>query len=208
MIRARADLAKRPRGAVIPTDHDKRAARVRPKRYGLPHAGAVFAALIVTLYYLVSLLGDAALEPTATACAAILSTIGQEAAAYGNLVRGPDCRFEIVGECTAVFPIVLLISAILAFPSSYRAKWVGLLVFVPTALAANQLRLVTLWFVQRHAADAFDVIHIYVWQPLMVVIVVALFVLWLEWKVVDRAPDTDKLPPGDHVAVDQEVNRP
>lgn len=163
-------------------------------RYGLLPAGILFVVLIVGLYYLVSLLDDAVLEPTAKVCGWLLSWIGQDVGVYGALIRGPQTRFEIVGECTAVFPAVLLVSGILAFPAGVRAKLLGVLAFLPAVLLLNQLRLLTLWFVQRHAPDAFDLVHVYVWQPLMVVLVVVLFVVWLEW-LVPRSPDASASAP-------------
>jgi len=167
-------------------------AEPRP-RYGLLQAGIVFVLLIVALYYLVSLLDDAVLEPTAQACGWLLARIGQDVAVYGPLIRSAETRFEIVGECTAVFPAVLLVSGVLAFPSSARAKLLGALLFLPAVLLLNQLRLVTLWFVQRHAPHAFDLVHVYVWQPLMVVLVVAMFAVWLDRMV-------PKAKPGDAAA--------
>lgn len=167
---------------------------LRRPRYGLLPAGIVFVVLIVGLYYVISLLDDAVLEPTAQACGWLLSWIGQDVAVYGALIRGPETRFEIVGECTAIFPAVLLVSGILAFPAGLRAKLVGVLTFLPAVLLLNQVRLLTLWFVQRHAPDAFDLVHVYVWQPLMVVLVVALFVIWLEW-LVPRSGNGAATPP-------------
>ena len=158
----------------------------RRPRYGLVQAGVVFVVLIVTLYYLVSLLDDAVLEPTAQVGGWLLAAIGQDVTVHGALIRGPATRFEIVGECTAVFPAVLLVSGMLAFPTGLRAKLFGVLLMLPVVLLLNQLRLVTLWFVQRHAPDAFDLVHVYVWQPLMVVLVLVLFVVWLEWLLPRR----------------------
>lgn len=155
--------------------------RSSARRYRLHHAGIVFVLLIVGLYYLVSLLDDAVLEPTADLCGILLSLLGQKTDVRGALIIGPACRFEIVGECTAVFPTVLLTSGILAYPASLRPKLLGLLLFVPAVILLNQIRLLTLWFVQLYAGDAFDLVHIYVWQPLMVVAVLVFFIVWLEW---------------------------
>lgn len=145
-------------------------------------AAAVFVVCIVGLYWLTSLLDERVLEPTAAALGALLSLIGQEARVDGALIHGRGHSFAIVGECTAVFPAVLLVSAVIAFPSRVRSKLLGVLGGLCAVLLVNQLRLVTLWFVHAHLRDSFDLVHVYVWQPLMIVVVLVLFVVWLEWS--------------------------
>jgi len=159
-------------------------------RLELTLRGVAFLLLAGALYYLVSLLDEHVLRPTAAVFGWLLSLLGQQHEVDGAFIRGGAQNFEIVGECTAVLPTVLLVSAIACYPAPWRSRVVGVLIGVPAVLLVNQLRLLTLWFVHGHAVDAFELVHVYLWQPLMVVLVLVLFVLWLERLAPRRAAAT------------------
>jgi exosortase/archaeosortase family protein len=65
-------------------------------------------------------------------------------------------------------------------PARWTRKLIGLGVGLPLLLAINQVRLVSLCYVQHWIPEYFETIHILIWQSLIVVLTVA---LWLVWAI-------------------------
>ena len=114
----------------------------------------------------------------AEVAAMALSLVGEKAVAEGAVVVSDAVRLEVIRECTAIYPVAILFAAVLAFPSSLRAKVVGLAVCVPIVAIVNTTRIVSMYYVVRVAPHAFEVVHMVVWQSLIVVITVLLFLAW------------------------------
>lgn len=91
---------------------------------------------------------------------------------------GPT-SIQIVSDCTAMFPTLLLIGGILAFPTRWRWKLVGGLAGAGLLWVYNMLRIYALMAVLRHAPAYFDLIHVYLWQSVTLLVVVGCFLLWV-----------------------------
>ena len=94
---------------------------------------------------------------------------------------------EIIEECTGVYEMMILGAAILAYPYSWGRKLQGLAMGIPIIYALNLVRIAVLLAVGRYQPKYFDFVHIYFWQVTMVLMVTAVFLLWL-WMV-RRATD-------------------
>jgi exosortase/archaeosortase family protein len=92
----------------------------------------------------------------------------------------------IVKNCDAMEVKILLLSAITAFPASLRYKAVLLLLGLVALIAANIVRLSSLYVVGIYAPDAFDFLHYELWPLLLVFIAVALFLLSI--RIMSSAP--------------------
>lgn len=92
----------------------------------------------------------------------------------GTYIQG---RFamQIVHNCDAADVNILFISALLAFPGAWKAKAVLLLGGVAALVAANVLRICSLYYVGVFAPERFKVVHEEVWPLLLVVFTVAVF---------------------------------
>ncbi len=123
-----------------------------------------------------------------------LSALGIDSHAVGDTVTGSTASSEfalqVIRECTAESPLVLLLAAILAYPCGFREKLVGLAVGVPGILLLNVVRLASLFWIGLVRRDLFDTAHVLVWQSLMVLAVVGLWLLWVRQWVDRRAPRT------------------
>lgn len=132
------------------------------------------------------------LEWNAGTAAFILRSIGEQARAYGTLIVSPNGALAIKRGCDSVEPAALLFAAIMAFPASWRSRLLGALIGVSILLALNIVRIVSLYYVQAWYPEAFQTIHVDVWQPIFVVLVVVIWSLWA-WRVTrsQRKADTD-----------------
>lgn len=145
-------------------------------------AWAVLLFSYAVLVKLVSLddswLEDAAVRATAKLTAGALALLGQAGRADGGLVTSTIFSAQIIPECTGVFPTLLLVAAVLAYPCGWRDKLLGIALGVPTMMFINVVRLVTLFYVGYWRPDVFEAAHLVVWQSLMIFFTVA---VWLGW---------------------------
>lgn len=116
----------------------------------------------------------------------IINLFGGRTSVTGNIIHSSGSfALSVVTACTGLFTTGVFIVAVLAFPASSLAKLLGVLLGAAGIFLINLLRLGSLFYVGVHFPDLFDRMHLLVWQSL--VIVLALF-LWLVWvKVVAHA---------------------
>ncbi len=115
---------------------------------------------------------------TAQLMARIMTLLGQDTQASGVHVTCSLCKFQIIGECTAYYPISIFVAAVLAFPTAWRRRLLGVVLGVPVMLLINQVRLISLCYIYKPYNDLFEVIHIVVWQSLIIFFTVVLWILW------------------------------
>jgi exosortase/archaeosortase family protein len=86
-----------------------------------------------------------------------------------------DGRFpmEIVRNCDAIEVNILFVSAVLAFPASWRRRGLALALGLPGLIILNVLRICALYEVGVHAPRRFAVVHEQVF-PLLLVVAAAL----------------------------------
>lgn len=119
-------------------------------------------------------------EITAQLLALALRFLGNPSSAEGTIVRSQLFSLEIVFECTAILPIVLFVAAVAATPSQTKAKLWALAWGLPAIVIFNLIRLVSLVYLGHLMPEAFETVHLFVWQPLMILFALALWLWWLE----------------------------
>lgn len=117
-------------------------------------------------------------ERTAEVTAAFLRLLGLSSHANGKFVWSSICSFEIIGECTAYYPCAIFVAAVGAFPARFARKLLGIGLGVPTLLLINQVRLVSLCYIQHWIPQHFETLHILVWQSLIIILTVVLWLIW------------------------------
>ena len=115
---------------------------------------------------------------TAAASAFFLRILGAEGTANGVMLSAKPCNFEIIGECTAHYPMAIFIAAVLAFPCTLRRRLLGIALGIPTILMINQVRLVSLCYIRGWFPQMFETAHVLVWQSLIVFFTVLIWVVW------------------------------
>jgi len=115
----------------------------------------------------------------------VLRLLGIESSVSGCVLTFGSKAVTIVMECTALQVAMIYAALVLSYPSSMRAKLVGLGLGLPLILAVNIVRLLVICFVLAWKPKYFEMMHIYVWQVVFIVIVIAMAAVWIE-KVVHR----------------------
>ncbi len=123
------------------------------------------------------------LTGTAQILAAIMSLFGIHSTVTGSLVTFPNVTFDIIYECTALFPAFLFLAAVTAYPASLRHTLLGIAIGLPALYALNILRLVILSIIGMQQPAAFQFVHSFLWQSTFLIFVILLFVFWTRREV-------------------------
>jgi archaeosortase B (VPXXXP-CTERM-specific) len=108
----------------------------------------------------------------------ILNGLGQDTGVVGTTVQSDVFGINVVTACTGMFLIGLFLMAVVAFPTRWRAKLIGAAIGVGGILLVNIVRLISLYFIGVHWPDILDQAHQLIWQSLLIVVAVALWLLW------------------------------
>lgn len=104
--------------------------------------------------------------------------------------QGKHFRFQVVPSCGATEIMAIFLAAVLAFPATARQRLSGLAVGIPMLYTINIVRLACLAVIGAldNGGDWFNFFHEFVWQAIYVVIVVLLWLAWVEFLVGRRTP--------------------
>ncbi|MBI4199895.1 MAG: archaeosortase/exosortase family protein [Chloroflexi bacterium] len=121
---------------------------------------------------------DAIARWTAVATAKVLTALGTQVSITGTIVGTPTFAYTIVTECTAIGPILLFMAAVVAYPTTLRAKVLGILLGVVSLSAINMVRLVSLFYIGAAFPQQLPLAHYVIWQS---AIIISALLLWLFW---------------------------
>lgn len=94
---------------------------------------------------------------------------------------------KIIEECTGVYEAIIFGSAVVAFPTSWAKRAIGLFLGIPLIYAFNAIRIAVLMIVGRFYPASFEFMHLYFWQATLIVMITSVWALWI-FKVVIREP--------------------
>lgn len=86
----------------------------------------------------------------------------------------------IADACDGVLPAIIYVAAVLAFPGRWRDRILGVGIGLPVIFLINLVRVIALMMMGAVWPEGFHVVHIYVWQGLVVVLALALWAVWAE----------------------------
>ena len=127
---------------------------------------------------------------------AIVTFFDPNVVAAGKVMRSTTNGFAVSIEagCNGVEATIVLLAAILAFPAPWKHKLAGLAAGIVAVQGLNILRVISLFYLGQWDFDVFEWAHLYVWQAL---IMLDVLIVWLVWvRTLPRAPEDDRAPPG------------
>lgn len=119
----------------------------------------------------------------AKACVWIVGLFDADMLAEGKMLWSASNGFAITVErgCNGVEAIIILVSAMLAFPASWKHRAAGIAVGFVAIQALNLVRIISLFYLGQWSRMWFDWFHLYLWQALIVLDALVVFLLWLRW---------------------------
>jgi exosortase H (IPTLxxWG-CTERM-specific) len=136
--------------------------------------------------------------PWTNALAAISTSIvtmfDPNVVATGKVIRSATNGFAVSIEagCNGVEATLVLLAAMLAFPAPWRHKIIGFVIGVLAVQLLNVVRVISLFYLGQWNFEAFEWAHLYVWQGLIMLDVLIVWLIWV--RRVPRDGD-DRLPP-------------
>ena len=119
------------------------------------------------------------LEYNAQATGFLARLFDPTATVTGRIVETDGFAISIVEECTILAPLAIFTAAVLAFPSTISRKVLGITLGVLVLSAVNLVRTTSLFYIGSAFPETLEVVHLLVWQSLMVIFAVALWLVWM-----------------------------
>jgi exosortase H (IPTLxxWG-CTERM-specific) len=109
---------------------------------------------------------------------AVLGLLGEDITVAGCDVSSPRFEVTIYNGCNGLITSLIFVSGVLAFPASWRAKAVGVVAGLLAIQAINLVRIVSLYYIGVFLPDYFDESHVLIWQSLVILAGVGLWIVW------------------------------
>ncbi|UCU99741.1 exosortase H [Acidovorax radicis] len=126
----------------------------------------------------------------ARACAAVVTTFDATAAAAGKVLWNTQTGFGVSIEpgCNGIEACIVLFAAIVAFPERGRHKLIGLLAGFVAVQGLNVVRVISLYYLGQWNTQVFNFAHEYLWQALIMLDVLIVWLLWVRAGAKAQAP--------------------
>ena len=111
---------------------------------------------------------------------AIVNLFGAGAVATGTLVKSERFSMDIAMGCDGVEACCFFLAGVVAFPTSWRARLIGLGLGIPLIQLINLGRLVGLFYAGTYLPSLEENLHVYVAQTVVILFSTAVLVYWLE----------------------------
>ncbi len=154
----------------------------------------LFLVLLGAGFALVSInwVNDHAVEPFTAGIArvsgGVLNVMGQHTTLEGTVIRNRRFAVNIRNGCNGVETMLIFLAAVLAFPASWRARLLGLGFGIVGIQLVNLVRVVALFLTGAYLPKLFDTSHTVIWQTLVILFGVLVWVYWANRFAADGEP--------------------
>lgn len=108
----------------------------------------------------------------------VLRVFGEDITVAGCDLRSPRFSVTIYNGCNGLITSLIFISGVLAFPASWRSKVVGAIGGLFAIQFINLVRIISLFYIGVFFPKYFNQSHIFVWQSIVILAGVALWIMW------------------------------
>jgi exosortase H (IPTLxxWG-CTERM-specific) len=130
-------------------------------------------------------------------CQWLVLLFDQNVVATGKVLRSTTNGFAVSIEagCNGVEATIVLLAAIAAFPAPWAYKALGVVLGFIAVQGLNVIRVITLFYLGQWNMKVFEWAHLYVWQGLIMLDVLVVFLIWIQKAPRSPAPTDDSDPP-------------
>ncbi len=117
-------------------------------------------------------------------CAFVIEIFGRDLNVSGIVLTDIKTGFavQIAAGCNGIEAMILLTAAMVAFPASWRYTLSGIVFGMAGLQCLNVLRIVSLFFLGLWNSTAFEWAHLYVWQALIMLDSLLIFLIWIRYN--------------------------
>lgn len=149
----------------------------------------VFIAVLTTLFslQLVEVIHNGVVLPwtelLAKISAWLITPFDKDMVSYGKVLQDARTGIGVSIEpgCNGVEACIILFAAMIAFPSTFKQKVFGMALGFIAIQGLNIIRIITLFYLAGWNRTWFDFAHLYLWQALIMLDVVAVWLLWVRY---------------------------
>lgn len=124
------------------------------------------------------------LEAVAQVSATVLRLLGEQITISDATVSG-RFSYVVVVDCAALDVQALFVAAVLAFPSPWKSRLIGLVSGIAAIFVINIARLVVLYYAGASSLELFNTLHEEVFVLAIVCLVCGLFLMWARWATLN-----------------------
>jgi exosortase H (IPTLxxWG-CTERM-specific) len=137
---------------------------------------------------------DHVIEPftagIAKASGAMLDLMGQDVQMRGTVIQGKRFAVNIRNGCNGVEAMLIFLAAVLAFPAPWKSRLWGLGFGIVAIQLVNLIRVVALYLTGAYLPRLFDTSHTVIWQTVVILCGVLLWVFWANRFAVPKSQTT------------------
>lgn len=119
----------------------------------------------------------------AVAAGAVARLTGGVSYVRDDHIQVPQLAIHINHECTGIYVLIILVTFLFAYPAPWPRRVLGALIGVAGLTVVNIVRLAFLVRIAELQPGLFEYFHEYVWQGVLLILVIAYAMAWVE-----RAP--------------------
>jgi exosortase H (IPTLxxWG-CTERM-specific) len=126
----------------------------------------------------------------------IVQLFDENVIASGNVIRDRVSGFGVRIErgCNGLEAVIILFSAIFAFPAPFKHKLIGFAAGFFAIQLLNLVRIISLYYLGQWNYTAFEWFHLYLWQALIILDALVVWLIWLR-TLPDSRPRSDEPKP-------------
>jgi len=119
----------------------------------------------------------------------IVQAFDENVVATGNVIRDKVSGFGVRIErgCNGLEAVIILFSAIFAFPAPFKNKMIGFIAGFFAIQLLNLVRIISLYYLGQWNYTAFEWFHLYLWQALIILDALVVWLIWLRTLPGSRA---------------------
>jgi exosortase H (IPTLxxWG-CTERM-specific) len=113
--------------------------------------------------------------------AGLITVFDPRVAAFGKILQSTTNGFAVSIEagCNGIEAAIILIAAMLAFPAPWKYRAIGVLAGLVAVQTLNVVRVISLFYLGQWNLRAFEWAHLYVWQGLIMLDVLIVWLIWI-----------------------------
>jgi len=103
----------------------------------------------------------------------------------GAVINLPSISLDVKFGCNGLEAVMIYSVAVVAFPSTWKNKLIGIVAGFAVIQVVNILRIASLAYSGIHLKSIFEIIHIYIAQGMMIAVSLGVFFLYLHYARTD-----------------------
>jgi exosortase H (IPTLxxWG-CTERM-specific) len=113
----------------------------------------------------------------------IVGLFDAHAIAFGKVLQSTTNGFALSIErgCNGIEAVIILVSAMLAFPAPWKHRLIGIALGFVAIQALNFVRIISLFYLGQWNRTWFEWFHLYLWQALIILDALVAFLVWLRY---------------------------